>query len=66
MTELEIKNQMSPGANSKKEDPEEEITEATIIRMIRLLFDAAPKLNPVDVDINRQDRLGRSVVHLAA
>lgn len=67
VAELENKNQMSPGINGKKEEADgEEITEAKIIRMIRLLFDAAPKLNPTDVDINRQDRLGRSVVHLAA
>lgn len=42
------------------------MTEVTIIRMVRLLQEAAPKLNPMDVDINRQDRLGRSIVHLAA
>ena len=42
------------------------MTEQKLIKMIRLLFEASHKLNQADVDITRQDRLGRSIVHLAA
>ena len=66
---------MSPGINGEinggsKHDEgkadDEEVNEYKIIKMIRLLQEAAPRLNQTDVDIGRQDRLGRSVVHLAA
>lgn len=43
-----------------------EITETKLIKMIELLTLAAPRLSIQDVDITRQDRLGRSAVHLAA
>ena len=64
---------MSPGLidndGSKREEnraDEDELTEYKFIKMIRILQENAPRLNQADVDINRQDRLGRSVVHLSA
>ena len=51
-------------AQKKKVAPD--ITEDTFIKMIRLLMDAKEKLMGSGIDINRQDRLGRTVLHLAA
>lgn len=42
------------------------VTEDTLIEMVRLLVDAEPKLNGAGVSVNAQDRLGRTVLHMAA
>ena len=59
---------------NEKRNPEEltngnrsnEVNEKTIIQMMRLLLDAGSVFSPADVEIDRQDRLGRAVIHLAA
>ena len=51
-------------APSRKEPPK--VTEQKFIKMIRLLFDNREKLQGAGIDIDGQDRLGRTVLHLAA
>ena len=41
-------------------------TEQSFVKMIQLLLDAGDKLNGAGIDIDKQDRLGRTVLHLAA
>ena len=60
---------MIAGQNNESEKPKKEapeITEETFIKMIRLLVDAKDKLLGSGIEINRQDRLGRTLLHLAA
>ena len=51
-------------ASKKKEAPE--LTEETFIKMIRLLLSKKDALIGTEVYIDKQDRLGRTVLHLAA
>jgi ankyrin repeat protein len=42
------------------------LTEDSFIQMLRLLLEADTKLNGAGIEIDKQDRLGRTVLHLAA
>lgn len=64
--ELESRpEEISPG-KVNSETTKDEVTESKLIKIIQLLQMAAPRLNLQDADITRQDRLGRSAVHIAA
>ena len=41
-------------------------TEETFIQMCRLLVDAEPILSGAGINVNKQDRLGRTILHIAA
>lgn len=64
--ELETRPEGTSPGKVNSETTKDEVTEAKLIKMIQLLQMAAPRLNLQDADITRQDRLGRSAVHLAA
>lgn len=64
--ELETRQEGTSPGKVNSETTKDEVTEAKLIKMIQLLQMAAPRLNIQDAEITRQDRLGRSAVHLAA
>jgi len=52
---------------SRNSDQEEGVkAEDKFLRMIKALFAVGEKLSGAGVDANRQDRLGRTILHLAA
>ena len=58
--------QNSAQKSDRKKFESTEHTEETFIRMCKLLLNADTVLSGAGINVDKQDRLGRTILHLAA
>ena len=63
--EQEHQKEESPISEKGKKE-KNELKEETLIKMIRLLLEAKDKFTMISINVDEQDRLGKTVLHLAA
>ena len=63
--EEENQKEESPSSEKGKKD-KNEFKEETLIKMIRLLMESKDKFTMISINVDEQDRLGKTVLHLAA
>ena len=63
--EEENQKEESPSSEKGKKD-KNEFKEETLIKMIKLLMASKDKFTMISINVDEQDRLGKTVLHLAA